>query len=118
MVGEALGHGLRGHEHVGGVAAAVGLALVERLAHPHRHERVLQPGTAALVGVHVAGGHRRHPQALGQRGQPAVAAAVVAREGPLELHPEAMLTEDPQQAPAGLRGLGVAVRSTARASGP
>ena len=62
VVGEALGHGLGRGQGVGGVAAALGLALVEGRAQADRHERVLQAGARAAVGVHVAGCHRRHAQ--------------------------------------------------------
>ncbi len=42
VVGEALGHRLRRCQRVRGVAAPLRLALVERLAQPHRDERVLE----------------------------------------------------------------------------
>ena len=49
---------------------------------------------ARAVGVHVAGGHARHAEPLGQLGQQPVAAAVVAGEGPLQLDPQAVGPED------------------------
>ena len=90
---------------MGGVAAPPGLRLVERRAQAHRHHRVLERHALERVDVHVAGGHARHPEPLGQLAEQAVAAAVVAGEGPLELHAEALRPEGPQQ-PARDRGRG------------
>ena len=86
-----------------GVAAPPGLRLVERRAEAHRHHRVLERHALERVDVHVAGGHARHPEPLGQLAEQAVAAAVVAGEGPLELYAQALRPEGPQQ-PARDRG--------------
>ena len=60
-------------------------------------KRVLQPRAGGRVGVDVARGHARHPEALGQGGQAAVQRAVVAVEGALELDPERVAPEGAQQ---------------------
>ena len=88
---------------MGGVAAPPGLRLVERHAQANRHHRVLERHALERVDVHVAGGHARHPEPLGQLAEQAVAAAVVAGEGPLELYAQALRPEGPQQ-PARDRG--------------
>ena len=97
VLAEALGHPLGRRQHVRRVPAPPRLRLVQRLPQPHRHHRVLE--RHALVGVHVdvPGGHARHPEPLGQLGEEAVAVPVVAGEGALELDPEALRAEGPQQ---------------------
>ena len=55
------------------------------------------------VRVDVAGGDGGHPQPLGEPGEPAIAAAVAAPEGPLQLDPEAVPPEGTEQPPGGLR---------------
>ncbi len=57
MIAKALRHVLGRSQHVGGVAAALGLGLVERGAQPDGDHRVLQRDAVARVSVHVAGGH-------------------------------------------------------------
>ena len=114
VLAEALGHPLGRGEHVRGVAAPLGLRLVERLPEPDRDHRVLERDPLARVHVDVARGDRGHPQPLGELGQQAVAAPVVAPERALELDPEAVGAEDAEE-PAGRgRGLRVAPRLHAR----
>ena len=103
MLAEALGHPLGRGQHVRGVAAPPRLRLVERRAQANRHHRVLERHALERVHVHVAGGHARHPEPLGELAEQAVAAPVVAGEGPLELDAEALRPEGPQQ-PARDRG--------------
>ena len=98
VVGEAGGHRLGRGEHVRVVAAAQRLGRVERAVLADRHERVLQAGAPERVRVDVAGGHARHAEPGGQRGQAAVERAVVTVEGALQLDPERVVPEDPQQA--------------------
>ena len=81
------------------VAAPQRLRGVERRVMAQRRERVLQRRALARVRVDVAGRHRRHAQPGGQIGQRAVARAVVALERPLELDPQAVAPEGPQQPP-------------------
>jgi hypothetical protein len=95
---EALGHPLGRGQHVGGVAPPARLGLVERGAQADRDHRVLERRALARVRVHVAGGDAGHPQAFGQLGEQAVAAAVVAPVGALELDAEAVGPEGSQQA--------------------
>ena len=101
MVLEARRHRRRGGEHVGEVAAARGLRRVQRGVVAQGDERVLQRRPRAAVRVDVAGRHRRQPEALGQLGEAAVARAVVAVEGTLELHAQVVGAEDPPQPRAG-----------------
>jgi hypothetical protein len=101
VIGEAEPHLIRRRQRVRGVAAALGLALVEGLAQPHRHQRVLEGCALARVRVDVARCNRGHPQPLRQLGEQAVAAEVAAGEGALELHPQAVGAEDPEQLLAG-----------------
>jgi hypothetical protein len=63
----------------------------------HRHERVLQRPAAAGVGVHVAGGHARHPQPSRQFLQAAVAGAVLAQERTLQFDAQPLRSECVQQ---------------------
>ena len=58
------------------------------------------------MGVCVARRHRGHPKPLRQGGEPAVTRAVVAPERPLQLDPEAVGPEGPQQPPGQLGGAG------------
>ena len=88
---------------MGGVAAALGLGLVERAAQAHGDHRVLERGALARVGVHVAGGHAGHAEALGQLAEQPVAAPVALPVGPLQLDAKAIGPEDAQQ-PPGHRG--------------
>ena len=83
------------------VAAPQRLAGVERGAVAQRHEGVLQLRAAARVGVHVAARHARHPEAPGERLERAVARAIVAGVGALQLHAQAMRAEGVQQPPRG-----------------
>ncbi len=55
-------------------------------------------GAAAGVGVDVAGRHAGHAEPLGEAGEPAVARAVVAPVGPLQLDAEAVAAEGGEQA--------------------
>ncbi len=79
------------------VAAAQRLGGVERGVLADGHESVLQPCARGRVGVDVAGGHARHPEAIGQRGQAAVERAVVTMEGTLQLDAERVAPEGAQQ---------------------
>ena len=97
VLAEALGHPLGRGQHVGGVAAPARLRLVERRAQANRHHRVLERNALERVHVDVPGCHARHPEPLGELAQQAIAAPVVAGEGPLELDAEALRPEGPQQ---------------------
>ena len=99
VLGEARRHRLRRGQHVREVAAPHRLRGVERRVMAQRRERVLQRRALARVRVDVAGGHRRHPQPGRQIGQRAVARAVVAQERPLQLDPQPVAPERPQQPP-------------------
>ena len=79
------------------VAAPQRLRRVERRVVAQGHERVLERRALACVRVDVAGGDRRHPEPLGQLGEPPVARAVVALERPLQLDPQAVAPERGQQ---------------------
>ena len=67
VLGEARRHRRGGGQHMAVVAAPQWLAGVERGAVAQRHEGVLQLRAAARVGVDVAAGHARHPEAPGER---------------------------------------------------
>ena len=107
VVAEALGHGGRRGQRVGGVTAPGGLRLVEGGAAAHGNEGVLEERALAGMGVHVAGGYARHPERGGELHQIAVAPAVVAGERPLELDAQALGPERPAEPPAERGGLGV-----------
>ena len=64
-----------------------------------RHERILQLRPRACVRVHVAGGHAPHAQPPAERGQRAVAGAIVAGVGALQLHAQALRAERVEQPP-------------------
>ncbi len=64
-----------------------------------RHERVLQLGPGARVRVDVAGGHASDSQPPGERGQRAVAGAIVAGVRALQLHVQALRAERVEQPP-------------------
>ena len=64
-----------------------------------RDERVLQRRSRTRVRVDVAGGDRRHPEPLRELGELAVAGAVMALEGALELDAQMVGTEGGQQPP-------------------
>ena len=81
------------------VAAALGLAGLERRVQADGHQRVLQERPARAVGVRIAGGHGAHPQPLGQLGQQPVAAGVAAPVGALQLDREPLAAEHPPQPP-------------------
>ena len=112
VVLEARRHRRRRGEHVRGVAAPQRLGRVERRVVAQRDERVLQRRARVGVGVDVARRHRRHAQPLGQLGQPAVARAVVALEGALQLDAQAVAPEGGEQ-PAQRR---LVVHAVARAA--
>ena len=118
VLAEALGHPLGRGQHVRGVAAPPRLRLVERRAQANRHHRVLERHPLERVHVDVAGGHARHPEPLGQLAEQAVAAAVVAGEGPLELDAEALRPEGPQQPASDRGGAGWSPASTRLATAP
>ena len=84
-VAEALRHRLRRGERVRAVAAPARLGLVERRAEPDGHEHVLERRARARVDVDVAGGDGGDAEPLGELGEQAVAAAVAAAEGALQL---------------------------------
>ena len=100
VLGEARRHRRRRGQRRAAVAAPPRLGLLQRLAQPDRDEGVLQAGAAAGVGVDVAGRHAGDAEPLGEPGEPAVAGAVVAPVGPLQLDPEALAAEGAEQAPA------------------
>ena len=81
------------------VAAPRGLRGVERLADADGHQRVLELRARARVGVDVARGHAREAEAAGELLQAAVALAVAAVEGALELDPQPVAAEGVAQAP-------------------
>ncbi len=118
MALEARGHRLRGGEHVRGVAAPDRLGGIERQVVAQRHERVLQRRARARVGVHVAGGDGRHPEPLRQLGQLAVARAVMALEGPLQLDAQAVRPEGGQQPPQRRLVVHAVVRAAAQQHQP
>ena len=99
-LGKACRHRRRCDQHRAGVAAPAGLGLLERGVGAHGDQRVLELGSAPIVGVDVAGRHRRHPEALGERDQTPVACSVVAPHRPLQLDSEALAPEAGEQ-PAG-----------------
>ena len=100
MLGEARRHRRRRGQRRAAVAAPARLGLLQGLAEADGDERVLQAGAAAAVGVDVAGGDGGDVEALGEAGEPAVAGAVVAPVGTLQLDPEAITAEGGEQAPA------------------
>ena len=118
VVLEARRHRLRGGEHVGEVAAAHGLRGVERGVVAQGDEGVLQRRPRAGVRVDVARGHGRHAEALRQLGEAAVAGAVVAMEGALELDPQVVGAEDPQQPPQARLVVDALARAAAQADEP
>ena len=80
------------------VPAALGLGGIQRCVPADGHERVLQRGARATVGVDVAGGHAGHSDPVGQPGQPAVAGPIVAQIGALELDAQPVRTKGLEQA--------------------
>ena len=118
VVLEARRHRLRRGEHMGEVAAAHGLRGVERGVVAQRDEGVLQRRPRAGVRVDVARRHGRHAEALRQLGEAAVAGAVVAVEGPLELDPQVVGAEDPQQPPQARLVVDALARAAAQADEP
>jgi hypothetical protein len=66
VLAEALEHPLGRGQHVGGVAAAARLGLVERPSESHRDHRVLQRDALARVRVDVAGGDAGHTEPFGE----------------------------------------------------
>jgi hypothetical protein len=101
MVLEAGRHRRRGGEHVAVVAAPPRLRRVERLTEADRHQRVLQLGARARVGVDVAGGHAGEAQAARQLLEAPVARAVAAMERALKLDSQALGAEGLAQAAQG-----------------
>ena len=118
VVLEARRHRRRGGQHVGEVAAARGLRRVQRGVVAQGDERVLQRRPRAAVRVDVAGRHRRQPEALGQLGEAAVARAVVAVEGALELHAQVVGAEDPPQPRQARLVMDALARAAAQADEP
>ena len=100
VLGEARRHRRRRDQGRAAVAAAARLGLLQRLPQPDRDEGILEAGAAEAVGVDVAGRHAGDAEAGGELGEPAVAGAVVAPVGPLQLDPEALAPEGAEQAPA------------------
>src|SRR4051794_8697329 len=94
---EARGHRGGGREHVSGVAAAHGLRRVQREVVAQGDERILQRRARAGVRGDVAGGHRRDAEPPGHPGEHAVARAIVALEGALELHTQVVWPEAGEQ---------------------
>ena len=97
MVREAGRHRLRRREHVRVVAAAQRLGGVERRVLADGDEGVLEAGARRRVRVGVAGRDARHAESPRQRLEAAVERPVVAMERALELDPERVGAEDPQQ---------------------
>ena len=104
MVAKARHRPLLGEQGGGGVSAAQPLGLVQRRPEAHRHHRVLEGEARALMGMRVAGRDRRNAEPLRQRDQPAVPRAVMPPERPLQLDPEVVRAEGPQQALGHLGG--------------
>ena len=98
VLGEALRHRRRRGEGRGGVAAPPRLARLQRRPQADRDEGVLEAGAAAGVRVDVAGRHAGDAEPLGEAGEPAVARAVAAPVGTLQLDPEAVAAEGVEQA--------------------
>ena len=101
-----------------GVAAAQRLRRIERRVVAQGDERVLQRRARARVRVDVARRHRRHPEPLGQPGQPAVARAVVALERPLQLDAQVLAPEGGQQPPQRRLVVHAVARAAAQADEP
>ena len=101
-----------------GVAAAQRLRRVERRVVAQRDERVLQRRARVRVRVDVARRHRRHPQPLGQPGEPAVARAVVALERPLQLDAQVVAPERGEQPPQRRLVVHALARAAAQADEP
>ena len=115
VLGEARGHRLRARP---GPRLALprrcGSDCLQRRPEPHRDEGVLQVSARRGVGVDVAGRDAGHAEPLGERGEPAVAGAVVPPVGPLQLDPEAVAAEGGEQA----RGRAAPRRAVAPLPGP
>ena len=88
--GEARGHRLRRRQHVAEVAAPQRLGGVERRVVADRDERVLQRRAGARVRVDVAGRDGPQLELARERGEAAVARAVVAQVGALQLDAQAV----------------------------
>jgi len=86
---------------MGGVPAPARLRLVERRAEPDGDEHVLERHPCARVRVDVAGGDRRDPEPLGELREQAVAPAVAAAVGALQLDTQVVAAEDLGEALAG-----------------
>ncbi len=98
VFGEASRHRRRRGEGRARVAAPARLGLVEGLAKPDRDQGVLQRRPAAVMGVDVAGGDAGNAEALGEEGEPAVAGAIAAPVGALQLDTEAVAAESGEEA--------------------
>ncbi len=99
MLGEARRHRRRRGEHGAGVAAALGLALLEHRVGADGDQGILELGPGAVVGVDVAGRHAGDPEPLGDPGEPAVAGPVAPPQRPLQLDPQALAAEGGDQTP-------------------
>ncbi len=104
VLGEARRHRPRRGQGRARVAAPLRLARLQRRPQPHRDEGVLQVGAAAGVGVDVAGRDAGDAEPLGEAGEPAVAGAVAAPVGALQLDPEAVAAEGGEQPARQSRG--------------
>ena len=100
VLGEARRHPPGRAEHRARVAAASRLRGLQGRPQPDRDEGVLEGGAARVVGVDVAGRDAGHAEPGGELGEPAVAGAVVAPVGALQLDPEVVGAEGLQQPPA------------------
>ena len=97
VLGEAARHPLRRGESGARVSAPQRLGLLQPGAAADGDERVLEASAGAAVAVDVPAGDAGHPQPLRQPRQPAVAGAVVALVGPLQLDPQALGPEGLEQ---------------------
>ena len=104
VLGEALRHRLRRGEGRAAITAPLRLGLLQRHPQPDCDERVLQAhALPTCVRVHIAGGNAGHAEALREPRKPAVATAIAAPVGPLQLDPEAVPPEGTEQPLGGLR---------------
>ena len=100
------------------VASPLGLRGIERGVQAHGHQRVLKRGPDTRVRMDVPGGHARHAEPSRDSLEAPVAGAIVAQEGPLQLHPEVIWSERIEQASERELVVHPAQRATAQADQP
>ena len=115
VVREARRHRLGRGEHVAVVRAPHGLARIERGAVTDGDERILQERAHARVGMDVPGRHGGHAEAPGEPLERPVARPIAIRIGALELHPQALSAEGPEQRPRGLLVVDAVLRASGQA---